>query len=355
MVSCAGENDESANPDSYVNFLSMQIPEAGTAGIRVIETPSVYNPGSALRWSDRFLVIANAARNSLELLRIDGTFISSAGGRGRGPGEFEVINQLHRGSDDHLYVLDRIQSRISKFRVQDGELLYIRSFSPEVPDQNLIEEIVVTDAGPYVLYNHTDDYSSGENSYHFYKTDEQFNPVEFLFEIEGSEKIRMGRAGHIDHPLARQSLWAIDENYFYTLNSHHTAWKKRDLRSSEADTFTILNDTVRPNSENSITYLEQRMEPVINAVPAVGEAIHETEELPLHHSFFIEGNWAIITGFYAGGTKNGVIIHSLETKKTVYADVPPHFFPFSFDGDALFGINKPSEEQMEITVVEIEW
>ena len=139
---------------------------------------------------------------------IDGTLSSRAGGVGRGPGEFEVNNQLQKGSDGYLYVLDKMQSRVSKFGVEDGELFYVHSFSPEVSDQNRIEEIFVTDTGPYVLYNYSDDYSTGENSYHFYSADEQFNPVERLFEFEGIEKIPFRQGAHIDHPLADRSLWA---------------------------------------------------------------------------------------------------------------------------------------------------
>ena len=355
LASCAGKKDDSPNVDSYLNFLSQQIPEAGTAGTRVIETSSVYNPGPALRWSNDYLVITDATRKSLELLHIDGTSSSRAGGVGRGPGEFEVINQLHRGSDDHLYVLDRMQSRVSKYRVEDGELFYVHSFSPEVSDQNIIEEIFVTDIGLYVLYNYTDDYSTGENRYHLYSADEQFNPIERLFEFEGIEKIPFRQGAHIDHPLARRSLWAQSGTDFYTLHSHDTSWERRDIQGNESVSFTFLNENDRAISERSASYLEQRLEPVINAIPAVRDAIRDAEQLPLHHSFFVEGEWAVITIFYAGSPEGVVIIHNTDSDHTHYTKVPPHFYPFSFNGKEMVGINRPSEEQVELTLIEIEW
>lgn len=355
LASCAGKKENSSNVDSYVNFLSQQISKAGTAGIRVIETPSVYNPGPALRWSNEYLVITDATRKSLELLHIDGTTSSRAGGVGRGPGEFEVINQLHRGSDDHLYVLDRMQSRVSKFRVEEGELFYANSFSPDVPDQNMIEEIFVTDTGHYVLFNHTDDYSTGENSYHFYSADQEFKPVDLLFEFEGVEKMPFRQGLHMAHPLAKRLLWAQSGTDFFMLNSHQTTWERRDLQYDEAESYTILNEYERPISKISASYLEQRLEPVIHTIPIVKDAIRDAEKLPLHHSLFVEEEWAVITTFYAGGSDGVVMIHNTVSEHTFYAKVPPHFIPFSFNGNELVGINRPSEEEMKLTLIEIEW
>lgn len=355
MVSCAGKKDNLSHVDAYINVLSQQIPEAGTAGIRVIETPSDYNPTQALRWSTEHLVVADASRKSLVLFRIDGISLSQSGGEGRGPGEFEVINQLHRGADDHLYVLDSIQRRISKFKVEDGELLYVQSFSPEVPDQGVIKEIFVTRGGSYALYSHMEDYSSGENCYHVYSTDDQFNPVEFLFEIDGIEKIPFRQGAYVDHPLAKRALWAQSGTDFYTMHSHDTSWERRDLQNGETPSYTILNETNRPINEHSVSYLAKRLEPVINAVPAVREAIRDTEQLPLHHSFFVEGEWAVITTFYVGGPDGVVMIHNTDSDQTFYANVPPHFYPFSFNGNELIGISRPSGEQVKIMLIEIEW
>ncbi|REL33516.1 6-bladed beta-propeller [Rhodohalobacter sp. SW132] len=355
MVSCTGEKDKSLEDDPYLVQISQELEKVGTSGARIIDIPVLYNPGRGLRWNNEQLVIVDEARKSLELLHVDGTLLSRTGRQGNGPGEFEVINQLHKGSGGYLYVLDRMQSRISKFRVEDGELIYVRSFSPEVPDQNMIEEIFVTDTGPYVLYNHTDDYSSGENSYHLYSADRQFDPVEFLFEFEGIEKMPFRQGAHIDHPLAGRSLWAQSANNFFTLHSHDTSWERIDLQGNESVSYTFLNENDRAISERSASYLEQRLEPVINAIPAVSDAIRDAEQLPLHHSFLVEAEWAVITTFYAGSTDGVVIIHNTESDHTHYTKVPSHFTPFSFNGNELFGISRPSEEQVKIMLIEIDW
>lgn len=357
MVSCTGNKGDKSNVDSYLIHLSQHIPEAKTDESNIIETTSVYNPGDAIQWNKDLLIVADNVRNSLVLFHVNGNSHSSTGGKGRGPGEFEVINQLHKGFDGFLYVLDRMQVRVSQFEVGNDEIHYVQSFSPDIPNQKVLHEVFRTEAGSYALYNRTVDYTTGEISYSLYKTDEQFNPVEYLFEINGKEKISLERVGFVDHPLARHTLWGQNGNKFYTLDSHQPILNKIDFESGDISSFTIIKktETERLNNRSSTLYLEERLEPVIRVVPALKDAIQESEQLPLYHSFFVEGGWAVITIFYAGSVDGIVLFYEMDSDKVVFARVPPHYYPFALNGKELIGINRPSQGQVDIKRIVLDW
>ncbi|TVR13302.1 MAG: 6-bladed beta-propeller [Balneolaceae bacterium] len=335
--------------------MSQELEELPVAASKVIEVSSVYNPGQGIGWSNEYLIVADNARNSLVLLHIDGAEISSTGRRGKGPGEFEVINQLHKGSDGFLYVLDRMQVRVSQFMIENDEIRYIHSFSPDTPDQKLLQEVYITESGFYALYNRTVNYATGENSYYLYRTDKQFNPKELLFEMDGGEQISLEPVGFVEHPLASQTLWSQNGNKFYILDSHHTTLQKINLENGDVSSFTIIKETDRPNSSNSRSYLEERLEPVIRLIPAMNDAIQESKKLPLHHSFFVTNGWTVISTYYAGSANGIVLLHEEGSPEVVYARVLPHFYPFAMSGKQLIGLNRPSQDQAEIKVLTLDW
>jgi hypothetical protein len=69
----------------------------------------------ALRLSDDRIVIANAGTGELRFYNISGRFISIAGGKGSGPGEFQGLRWLGRLSADTLLAFDWRNRRLSIF------------------------------------------------------------------------------------------------------------------------------------------------------------------------------------------------------------------------------------------------
>lgn len=354
LTTCSKQTDALTGIDPFLNLITHNLEEVTVAVSKVVEVPSIYNPGSGLRWSNEHLIVADNVRNSLVLLHVNGAIISSTGGRGRGPGEFEIINQLYKGSDGFLYVLDRMLMRVSQFEIENDEIRYIQSFSPDSPDQKILQHFYVTEAGFYAIYNQTVNHATGENSNYLYRTDKHFNPTEPLFDIDGGEKISLSPVGFVDHPLARHTLWSQFGNKFYTLDSHQTTLEVTDLEKGDASSFAIIKRIERPNTNSSKSYLEKRLEPVIRAVPAVKDAIQESGQLPLHHSFFVEDGLAVITCFYAGSADGIVLFYEIDLDKVAYARVPPHFYPFALNGKELIGINRLSQDQMNIKILTLD-
>lgn len=72
-------------------------------------------PWASRRLSDGRIVISNAQTNELRFYRPDGTFITAAGGRGQGPGEFSLIAAIHLMGGDTMVVVDAQQPRLNLF------------------------------------------------------------------------------------------------------------------------------------------------------------------------------------------------------------------------------------------------
>lgn len=73
---------------------------------------------ASLRMPDGRIVVSNAGSNELRFYGPRGRHIRSAGGRGEGPGEFELIALIHRYRGDSLLVADAVRPRLTVF---DGE------------------------------------------------------------------------------------------------------------------------------------------------------------------------------------------------------------------------------------------
>lgn len=92
----------------------------------------LYHVRGTLRLDDGRIVVANSGSDELRFYNPDGSYHSSAGRAGAGPGEFDTIARMWRVGDS-LFVYDFQQgNRVSVF-ADDGE--YVRSFRLEqTPD-----------------------------------------------------------------------------------------------------------------------------------------------------------------------------------------------------------------------------
>jgi len=109
--------------------------ESPTLDIGVVEGDNAYqffNVAGALRLDDGRIVIANAGTGELRIFDAAGTFLSSSGRKGSGPGEFEEMLWIERSAADSLLVYDYRLRRISVF---DSFGRIVRSFGLHFIDQ----------------------------------------------------------------------------------------------------------------------------------------------------------------------------------------------------------------------------
>lgn len=87
----------------------------------------LYRAFSAIKLPDGRIVVANNGTHELRFYDSSGTFLSSAGREGEGPGEFRGLQFLHSYAGDSLLTYDFRNRRFSIFAL-DGS--FVRSFTP---------------------------------------------------------------------------------------------------------------------------------------------------------------------------------------------------------------------------------
>ncbi len=127
LIGC--QTEQSASPDVEVTELSdyntIVSYEDGT-----LATPVILRFGN-----NSHLFVYDAGKHEVLELDGNGEVVNTYGGSGRGPGEFLMAVNMFL-SDNHLYVVDRIQYRISRFTLgggPDGALNYGQEGSMAMP------------------------------------------------------------------------------------------------------------------------------------------------------------------------------------------------------------------------------
>jgi len=79
---------------------------------------------SSVRLPDGRIVVSNAGSHEIRFYDADGQFLSKAGGRGGGPGEFRWLSRLYRFGADSMMALDNGANRLSVFDT-DGNYAHL--------------------------------------------------------------------------------------------------------------------------------------------------------------------------------------------------------------------------------------
>lgn len=111
-----------------------QEPVAHIGGIEGDPDQELYRVRGAIRLTNGNIVVVNAGTNELRFFTSDGSYLSSSGGQGDGPGEFRAASWAAQLAGDSLAAFDARHLRVSYFD-QDGEFarsLLLRT-SDEVP------------------------------------------------------------------------------------------------------------------------------------------------------------------------------------------------------------------------------
>jgi hypothetical protein len=125
------ENSGSRWPDGG----GWRLAESPTLDIGVVEGGDEYqlfNVAGALELSDGRIVVANAGTSELRFYDASGSFLSSSGRKGSGPGEFQDILWIERLAADSIIAYDYRLRRISVF---DSDGRFVRSFDLHFIDQ----------------------------------------------------------------------------------------------------------------------------------------------------------------------------------------------------------------------------
>lgn len=298
------------------------------------------------------LVVADRTDNQIQLYDPEGQLLSEVGGRGRGPAEFENISQLHIGNDHALYVLDILMKRISRFEIRNSQLQYDTSFTPEPGGNISLRDIYVTEYGNFGVFHRTDDYETRRESFHLYRLDVNFHPVEHLLELPGDEKLKLADILYVSHYTGSTTLWDMCGEWFYYIRSKDTKVYQYNLETGKVRTEEYFTLEDRSNSRQRADFLKERMATLIERYPMAGEAIESSNTLPMFDYFFVRGGRMIFNIFNAGGTGGRIIIVNLESKEAAYVEAPFVSWRLGLVGNTLYAIHS-TDEGPEIRILEL--
>jgi hypothetical protein len=77
------------------------------------------------------IFVADELKMKIKVYSIEGLFLYSIGGRGRGPGDFQEMSLMQLDAENNLLVVDHFNLRITKFN-SDGEVLSVYNMPQEL-------------------------------------------------------------------------------------------------------------------------------------------------------------------------------------------------------------------------------
>ena len=193
--------------------------------IGVLEGPEEYQlfqAFSAVRLTDRRIVVANGGSREMRFYEENGTFINSVGREGEGPGEFKMLRAIWPARGDSLAVYDYTNSmRISVF---DSEGTFGRTFrldpaSTSIPlAQDLIwGNTVVSRSGIYDSDEVTDGLRRDSSLYCTHSMDGVV--LDTLGRFPGGEmyarSMGQGQSIGVSRPYGRRPIAVASSEYWY--------------------------------------------------------------------------------------------------------------------------------------------
>lgn len=334
--------DEESSGDPFIERIRSSTDELEIEQQSLIDSPALFNPLLILAIDQTdYIVTADYANKSIKVIDRNGTLLSETGGEGRGPGEYALINQLERGPDGMIYVLDKRLNRVHTYTLNNktGELTLRETIPYKHESNNHISSLYVTEFGLFAVFSRLTNYETWENSFYLYELDEDFQPAELMLELPENDKIpvREDGMGKIDNFLGNMTLWDLDGEWFYYMTSQKTDVFAYNLITGEQDTLTAINLEERKNSEAHREYLKKTYDRLIESSPSVEIEINETETLPYFDSLTAHDGKLILRLFDAGSDTGLLIHYNTGTGRARHIRVPTYYTRISYTGNELYG------------------
>lgn len=238
-VSCSSEPE--AGKSEYAKFIANVESIAIAESIRIPYEDSQADFPLNLTSDGEHVVVVNAKTWKLYLMNTNGIFLDSAGGKGPGPGEFNVINRVHIGSDNQLYVYDGASKMVSVYSILNETLQLEGEMVLPANDLGLsMKSLYKTESG-YLgvflqLFGTPDD---KKKPFYLYSLAEDLELQERVFELPGNDFFISER------PFKRKSqnyfgdetMWGMaGGQLFYTVNSSPSVTSV-NLQNSSSTTY----------------------------------------------------------------------------------------------------------------------
>lgn len=356
VFSCESTSNSSAGmSDPFYNQIENIFDEMSLQSIGYLNQPvGTASNQIVVESKHNYIITSNRVDNTIHLYSNRGdSLLSKVGGKGRGPGEFLNISQIHVGYDQKLYVFDVSLMRISTFQIQDNSLVYKEIFTV-APENMKLRDIYVTEHGNFGVFHKIDNYQTKEESFHLYSLDRDFSPVKNLVEIPGNQKLKLREYFYDNHYLGRLTYWDVDAEWFYYITSKSTSISKYNLKNGRRETRKLFDLSDRAKTEKINDLLKKRYDALIESFPTVEDAFDETDELPMFDNLQVKKGRILLDVFYAGGQGGRLIYINPSAEKVRYIKTSTDFWRMALEDSLLYGIETEPETGIRVHIMKLE-
>ena len=343
-------------PSYSVDSLASALPELRAKSTGVFDPPVFIGPYflEPLQGGD-YIAVNDRLEQRILLFDEKGIYLSSAGGEGRGPGEFMGSILIHAGTDQELYGLDLRLNRITQFSVNQEKITYETSYTVNLEPGSWLHNIYVTQWGNFGVIRKNLNYSTGKEAYYLYKLDDSFNSVEPLFEMPGNEKLSLDGRSHIDHIVGQKALWDLDGEWFYHITSHDATINRYNLRTGETSVETFFDLAEREVTKEHRNHLIDFSSNMIRRFPGFRNVIDTVRVLPLFQELMVRDNYIYFVVFDLERSESTELIQlKLSTGDVHYANIPHKLWRIQASNGLLYGIAKTGDGEERVRIIELE-
>ena len=342
--------EEQVDTEEFQAYLE-RLPEIGISDRIMLnhENSTFYSPLSLTVDDSGQAVVVDHSNWSLHLINSSGEIQASSGGFGSGPGEFQIINGLEIGNENTVDVLDKKQNRLSTYDITSGRF-------------ELVETISLPDYSPYRIESFHRSDSAGllgvfrlpvradtlNNPYLVFRLNADLNQKEKLFEMPGSDKIKMGDH-YDDDELGFITKWHMNDEMFYYSNSQSLSWTSIQLENLEHTKDKISNVPENLNTREAQKYITDRLRPIIQVYPEFADAIKKRTNLTYFTEFLVDSDAVYYTVSTFGDGPWTILKIDRETREMSRLEVPPSFVLYGILENTLYGIVHDELQVMLIT------
>lgn len=196
--------------------------------------------------------MADGTNETIHLISMDGEHLDSAGGKGDGHGEFQLINQLETGADNRLYVYDRRSAKVTFYNIIDDKFRLIGVRLVPVSDMLRLESIHEGTDGLMGVFL-TGDFYEDKRPFHVYSLSDELEIEDFLIELPSNELIRIEFNNNIFYRpihLGLSILWNVSDGSFYYTQNNQFSVLALNHENLEQNRFDVPDLPPNINSES---------------------------------------------------------------------------------------------------------
>lgn len=343
LVSCTKTSEEAVintTEDPFVHEIEETFPEVKNISESDFDSGFTYFPHRIAVDANGRLVVVEGRTWRVYLADETGSLLAEAGGRGRGPGEFLVVNDLYISEDNRLYILDRTLMRITLFDIEEHDLVYRQTINLDLTTDLQLQEIFAWQQQWFGVFRPSKDRRTGEQRVLLYKLDENFHPEEHLLDMPGVEQMQLDSGAFTDHVLGVTTHWDVQNEWFYFARSDRFTVEKLNLLTRERKSVSFLESATRPHHAFAKAFFEERMgDNVFLMYPKIREKMNEQETLPLFSDLAVHDGKIWFTLFYTGTENGHAIIADPASGEVSWVALPPALDQLTVYGNTLYAID----------------